>query len=134
MRNWNSLTSYSLNSLWPGLFWCIRDPGGGGTLCPPLNIFGLGGVRVPILVVNGLPTHDLPCCILHIALHYIALHIAYCPFPNSLLRKVKFFLCACMHICLDIRKYATGGAHCAPPGPNRVKLSRNPDIWLRFRS
>ena len=27
---------------------------------PPLNIFGLGGVRVPILVENDLPRHDLP--------------------------------------------------------------------------
>ena len=26
MRNWNSLPSSSLNSIWPGLFWCIRDP------------------------------------------------------------------------------------------------------------
>ena len=26
----------------------------------PLNIFGLCGIRVPILVGNGLPRHDLP--------------------------------------------------------------------------
>ena len=38
----------------PAFFWCIRDPGGG------LNIFGLGGVWVPILVGNDLPRHDLP--------------------------------------------------------------------------
>ena len=45
MRNWNSLPSSSLNSIWPGLFWCI---------------FGLGEVWVPILVGNDLPRHDLP--------------------------------------------------------------------------
>ena len=52
MRNWNSLPSSSLNSIWPGLFWCIRDPGARGA---PLNIFGLGGVRVPIFFENDLP-------------------------------------------------------------------------------
>ena len=34
-----------INRIWPGLFWCIRD----------LNIFGLDGVRVPILSENNLP-------------------------------------------------------------------------------
>ena len=32
----------------------------GGHIVPPLNMFGLGGVRVPILVGNDLPRHDLP--------------------------------------------------------------------------
>ena len=60
MRNWNSLPSSSLNSIWPGLFWCIRDPGGRGHIVPPLNIFGLGGVWVQILVGNDFSRHDLP--------------------------------------------------------------------------
>ena len=55
-----------VNPIWPSLFWCIRDL---GCVCvcvclcvyvPPLNIFGLGGVRVPILFGNGLPRSDLP--------------------------------------------------------------------------
>ena len=41
---------FSVNPIWPGLFWCIRDP---------LNIFGLGGVRV-LLFGNDFPRHDLP--------------------------------------------------------------------------
>ena len=44
MRNWNSLPSSSLNSIWPGLFWCIRDPGG-GHIPPPKYLWvgwGLG--------------------------------------------------------------------------------------------
>ena len=40
----------SVNPIWPGSFWCIRDP---------LNIFGLGGVRV-LLFGNDFPRHDLP--------------------------------------------------------------------------
>ena len=32
----------------------------GGDLGAPLNIFELGRVRVPILVGNDLPWHDLP--------------------------------------------------------------------------
>ena len=48
-----------LNPIWPSLFRCIRDLGG-GHIVPPLNIFWLGGVRVPILVANDLPGHDLP--------------------------------------------------------------------------
>ena len=32
----------------------------GGHIVPPLNIVGLGRVRVPILVGNDLPRHDLP--------------------------------------------------------------------------
>ena len=38
------------NPIWPSLFWCIRT----------LNIFGMGGVRVPILFGNDLPMHDFP--------------------------------------------------------------------------
>ena len=33
---------------------------GGGHIVPPLNIFGLGRVRVPILFGNDLPRSDLP--------------------------------------------------------------------------
>ena len=33
--------------------------GRGGHIVPPLNIFGLGGVRVPILFGNDLPRNDL---------------------------------------------------------------------------
>ena len=32
---------------------------GGGHIVPPLNIFGLGGVRVPILFGNDLLWNDL---------------------------------------------------------------------------
>ena len=32
----------------------------GGTLCPPLDIFGLGGFRAPILFGNALLWNDLP--------------------------------------------------------------------------
>ena len=32
----------------------------GGHIVPPLNIFGLGRVRVPILFGNDLPRSDLP--------------------------------------------------------------------------
>ena len=49
----------ALNPICTGLFWCIRY-WGGGTLCPPLNIFGLGRVRVPILFGNYFPRSDLP--------------------------------------------------------------------------
>ena len=36
-----------LNPIWPRLFKHIQKPGWRGTLCPPLNILGLGGVRAP---------------------------------------------------------------------------------------
>ena len=42
MRNWNSLPSSSLNSIWPGLFWCIRDPGGEGAHCAPPKYLWVG--------------------------------------------------------------------------------------------
>ena len=51
--------SHVLNPIWPGLFWCIRYRGG-GHIVPPLNIFGLGRVRVPILFGNYLPRSYLP--------------------------------------------------------------------------
>ena len=37
-----------------------QGSGGGGHIVPPLNIFGLGRVRVPILFENDLPRSDLP--------------------------------------------------------------------------
>ena len=48
-----------VNPIWPSLFWCIRDLGGGAH-CAPLNIFGLVGVRVPIFFGNDLARNDLP--------------------------------------------------------------------------
>ena len=56
MRNWNSLPSSSLNSIWPGLFWCIRDPltfetlvcqRGVWPVCkgPPLWNFGISDIH-----------------------------------------------------------------------------------------
>ena len=49
-------------TLFPPAYWSIsKNRRGGGAHCAPLNIFGLGGVRVPILVGNDLPRHDLPC-------------------------------------------------------------------------
>jgi len=53
------------NPIWPSLFWPIRDLGGGGGIVPPpppkkKNIFGLGGLRVPILFGNDLRGGDLP--------------------------------------------------------------------------
>ena len=41
----------SVNPIWPGSFWCIRDP---------LNIFGLGGVRVPNPFGYDLLWNDFP--------------------------------------------------------------------------
>ena len=49
-----------IDPILPSLFWCIRDLGRGGAHCVPLNIFGLGGVRVPILFGNYFPRSDLP--------------------------------------------------------------------------
>ena len=57
-QTWFSSMSIGFNPIWPGLFWCIRDPG--GHIVPPLYIFGLGRVRVPILFGNDLPRSDLP--------------------------------------------------------------------------
>ena len=51
----------SINPIWPGLFWCIKDQGAGAhCIVPPLNIFGLGRVRIPILFGNYFPRSDLP--------------------------------------------------------------------------
>ena len=48
-----------LNPICTSLFWCIRYQGG-GTFWPPLNIFGFGRIRVPILFGNYFPRSDLP--------------------------------------------------------------------------
>ena len=48
----------ALNPICTSLFWCIRYQG--GAHCAPLNIFGLGRVRVPILFGNYFPRSDLP--------------------------------------------------------------------------
>ena len=53
-----SMVSFNLNPICTGLFWCIRYRG--GHIVPPLNIFGLGRVRVPILFGNYLPRSYLP--------------------------------------------------------------------------
>ena len=55
------VSTYALlcfNPICTGLFWCIRYRG--GHIVPPLNIFGLGRVRVPILFGNYFPRSDLP--------------------------------------------------------------------------
>ena len=75
-----------LTLFWPSLFWCIRDLGGRAHCAPPpLNIFGFGWVRVPILFGNDLLRNDLP---------YSKGFIKFgCPEPSKKCLPLETFVC-----------------------------------------
>ena len=50
----------------------------------------------------------------------------YCPFPNSYMRKVKFFQRACTRVCTDIHNYVSNRVKIFPTG--RILLHRK-DGW-----
>ena len=55
-----NVTCCFLTLFGPAYFDVSGIRGGGGQFGPPLNIFGLGRVRVPNLVGNYFPRSDLP--------------------------------------------------------------------------